>query len=289
MIEAGESTFRSAVLEASAEKVVLVDFWAPWCGPCRALSPLLEQLEQSYAGRFELVKINSDENPGLAAQFGVRSIPYVIAFLGGEPRDSFVGALPESQLREFLDRVIPDPADLERQKARHHIERGELYTAASVLRAAVALDPTNSESHLDLAELLIERMPAPLDADRLTEAERELDAVGVADRNDRRWNALHMRLSSLREAASLPDIPTLLARVTAEPSDIEARFQLAQQYVAQHQLEPAMTQLLEIVSRNRAFRDDGARRMMLSVFELAADNPQLVSTYRRKLSALLNR
>ncbi len=289
VVEADQVTFQRDVLDASQEAPVLVDFWAPWCGPCRALGPVLERLEQACAGRFKLVKVNSDQNPDLAAQYQVRSIPYVLAFVGGKPLDSFVGALPESQLRLFIERVIPAPAELERRKGQEHIERGEFDAAAAALRAAVALDPANAQVRLDLAELLLEQLPPPADAARLAEAQDQLAALGPGARSDRRWRALDMRLSSLRSAASLPTLSELQARVEAEPSDLKARLELAQQHIAQRQLQAALDQLLEIVGRDRAFGEDVARRMMLSVFDLAADQPQLVSAYRRRLSALVNR
>ncbi len=289
MIEAHESTFQREVLDASQQIPVLVDFWAPWCGPCRALGPLLEKLEQAYGGRFKLVKINSDESAQLAAEFGVRSIPFVVAFVGGEPVDSFVGALPEGQLRAFIDRVMPSPAEIERLKAQQHLEREELDAAVAALRTAVTLDPTNDRAHLDLAELLLDRLPPPVDAARLAEAHDELQAVSAALRSDGRWRALDTRLSSLKKASSLPNVASLEARVAGEPSDLSARMQLAEQYIAQRDLPAALDQLLEIVARDRAFGDDAARRMMLSVFEMATDQPELVSTYRRRLSALINR
>ena len=289
MVEIDEIEFEREVLAAPAEVAVLVDFWAPWCGPCRALGPLLERLEESYGGRFKLVKINSDANPELSAYYGVRSIPYVIAFLGGKPVDSFVGALPEGQVRAFLERVMPGPAELERLKALRLIEQGRVEDAATALRTAIALDPTRDGARLDLVELLIGRVPPPLDPARLAEAESLLAAVRSNTRSEPRWRALDMRVSSLRSAASLPSSETLRERVAADPGDVNARFELAQQYVAQRQLKPALEQLLEIIARDRKAADGEPRRMMLAIFELLADQPQLVSDYRRKLSALINR
>jgi putative thioredoxin len=280
MVEIDEIEFEREVLAAPAEVAVLVDFWAPWCGPCRALGPLLERLEESYGGRFKLVKINSDANPELSAYYGVRSIPYVIAFLGGKPVDRFVGALPEGQVRAFLERVMPSPAELERLKALKLIEQGRVQDAATALRTA---------ARLDLVELLIGRVPPPLDPARLAEAESLLAAVRSNTRSEPRWRGLDMRVSSLRSAASLPSSETLRERVAADPGDVNARFELAQQYVAQRQLKPALEQLLEIIARDRKAADGEPRRMMLAIFELLADQPQLVSDYRRKLSALINR
>ncbi len=289
MIEVDESTFQSEVLDASRQAPVLVDFWAPWCAPCRALGPLLERLEQSYQGRFRLAKVDSDANPQLAAHYQVRSIPYVIAFIDAEPADAFVGVLPEGPLRAFIERVVPGPAELGRRRAQRLIADGDFDAAAEALRSAIALDPANGKAHLDLAELLLERLPAPIDAARLTEAAAALAAIAPAERGDARWRALDTRLSSLRSAESLPTIESLQARIGADARDLTARLELAQRYIAQRSFEPALEQLLQIVAGDRTFRDDAGRRMMLSVFELAADQPQLVSSYRRRLSALINR
>ena len=153
MLNTTGQTFQSDVISASHEVPVLVDFWAPWCGPCRALGPMLERLEQDSAGRFRLVKINSDENPELSAQFNVRSIPYVVAFVDGQPVDSFVGVLPESQLRAFIDRVAPNPSEIERRKAAALAEAGDRAGALASVRAALALDSANDDARLDLAQI----------------------------------------------------------------------------------------------------------------------------------------
>ncbi len=289
MIEADDRTFQREVIEASRDTPVLVDFWAPWCGPCRALGPLLERLEDSYSGRFKLVKVNVDLSPELSAQYGVQSIPYVLAFVGGQAVDRFVGALPEGQLRVFIDRVIPRPAEVERRRAHQLLEAGRVDAAVAALRAAIELDPAHREAHLDLAEVLLERMPPPGDAPRLDEIERELAAVDAVGRLDPRWRALDLRLSSLRSASSQPSRESLEARIAAEPTDLPARLQLAERHTAERRFDAALEQLFEIVGRDRKFQSETVRRMALSLFDLMGDQPERVRAYRLRLASLINR
>jgi len=288
MLEVDEPQFEREVLETSKSLPVLVDLWAPWCGPCRALGPLLERLEESYSGRFRLVKINIDSSPAVAARLQVHSIPYVLAFLDGRVVDGFVGVLPEPQLRQFLDRVLPTPSELERRRARALAERGAVDEAAATLRSAVQLDPGNLEAQLDLAELLIERCQSR-DRSVLTEAEQILSVARGLQRDDTRFRALETRLASVRSSAQLPSAEDLRRRIDANGADLAARLALSQRYLAEQRFESALEQLLEILSRDRQFQDGAARRMMLDIFELAAAQPELVARYRRRLAALINR
>jgi putative thioredoxin len=249
---------------------------------------MLERLEQDSAGRFRLVKINSDENPELSAQFNVRSIPYVVAFVDGRPVDSFVGVLPESQLRAFIERVAPNPSEIERRKAAALAEAGDRAGALASVRAALALDSANDDARLDLAQLLLEGEATP-SAEAIADAGEALAKVAALTRQTARFRALQTRVDSLLHAARLPTAEELQSRVVAQPADLRARADLAKLLVAQGRYEEALDQLLEIVTRDRAFDDDYARKAMLAVFELLADRPVVVSDYRRRLAAALNR
>ena len=292
MHDATDATFQRDVLEASHQQPVLVDFWAPWCGPCRALGPLLEKLEAAYGGRFRLVKVNSDQHRELAAQFNVRSIPYVIAFIDGRPVNAFVGALPESQLRAFIDALLPNPSEIERRKALELLASGQTDAAISALRAALALNPANDPARWDLADALIAQASggtATAATSLLDEARGLLDGVARAAQAEPRHRALSTRLNSMTLAADLPQRETLQERIAAHPADLQARLDLANLLISRGDYEPALEQLLEIAGRDRSFGDDIGRRTVLSVFELMAAQPERVAAYRRRLAALLNR
>jgi putative thioredoxin len=286
MLDTTQENFARDVIDASHDAPVLVDFWAPWCGPCRTLSPLLATIETEFKGRLKVVKVNVDENQELSARFGVRSIPFVVAFVAGEPADSFVGVLPAESLRQFVGRLLPDPAETQRRKAAALLQGGDVAGATSALRAALALDPDRDATRMDLAQLLLERSTAP---GRLDEASGCLAGVSASGRLESRFVALDTQLQSQRRAAELPSAGVLQQRIAADPADLQARLDLANALVARREYEPALEQLLAIVERDRAFGDDVGRRLMLSVFDLAAGQPQLVSSYRRRLAAVLNR
>ena len=286
MLDTTQENFSRDVIDASHEAPVLVDFWAPWCGPCRTLSPLLASIETEFRGRLKVVKVNVDENQELSARFGVRSIPFVVAFVAGKAVDSFVGVLPAGSLRDFVGRLLPDPAETQRRKAAALLQAGDAAGAASALRAALALDPDRDATRIDLARLLLEHSTGP---GRLDEVSACLAGVSASGKLESTWLALNARLHSESRAAELPAAEVLQQRIAASPDDLQARLDLADALLARQDYEPALEQLLAIVERDRAFGDDIGRRRMLSVFDLAAGQPQVVSSYRRRLSAVLNR
>ncbi|VVE36694.1 Thioredoxin [Pandoraea pneumonica] len=284
MIDTNLASFDDDVLAVSHQVPVLADFWAPWCGPCNVLGPLLEKLEAEAQGRLRLVKINADENPQLCADYGVRSLPTVVAFVDGEPVDQFVGALPEGQLRAFIERIVPNPAEMARQVARQAIAEGNPSVARDALQAALALDPAHDEIRLDLVDVLIEM-------DDLAGARTELALISprTAAGGNARIAALETRLAAAEQASHLPPAAQLLPRVQAEPDNLQARLDLANRYLADHAYEQALETLLGIVQRDRTFGDDVGRKSMLAVFDaLGGTDPATVAAWRRKLSAALN-
>jgi putative thioredoxin len=277
------ATFENDVITASTLAPVLVDFWAPWCGPCKTLGPMLERLEAEGAGKWKLVKVNVDENPELAQHFQVRSIPHVVAFADGRAVDQFIGLLPEGQLREFLDKLIPDGAEAERRSAHMAYETGDTDAAIDHIKTALALDPGYDEARLDLIGWL-------LAANRVDEAREEdtLLSPKTTQGIDPRYNALKTELDAVDAVADLPPADALHEAVSANPDDLEARFALANRLIAGRDYDGALEHLFAIVTRDRKFMDDVGRKTMLSVFELASHQPEVVSRWRRRLSAAIN-
>jgi putative thioredoxin len=275
-LDVGLADFQKHVLEESRHRPVVVDFWAPWCGPCKSLKPILEKLATEYGGTFLLAKVNADDNQELATRYGVRGIPSVKAFINGEPVDEFSGALPEDEVRVFLDRLLPSPAEDMRGQAAGLRAAGDLSAALQMLAEASKLDPAHVGVRLDATEIM-------LDLGEVDEARRLLG--NLTDEADPRVAQLRARLQFMGEEGE--DEATLTARVAKNENDLEARLKLANLYVASGRYEAGMDQLLEIIGRDRTFEDDIGRKTLLSVFDLLAGDP-LVGQYRRKLASALN-
>ncbi|WP_341678615.1 tetratricopeptide repeat protein [Niveibacterium sp. SC-1] len=273
--------FETRVIDASHEVPVLVDFWAPWCGPCRTLGPMLEKLAEEYGGRFLLAKVNADEEQALAAQFRVRSIPSVKAVINGQLVDEFTGAQPEPALRAFIDRLLPSPIESLRAEAREARARGELEMAAALLAQALGHEPENEALRLDLVEVLI-------DQDALEDARPLLDGRATPTQDEARVAQLEERLALLSQAPQdAGEVATLAARVQAEPADLSVRLAYAQALVGARRFDEAFAQLLEVVRRDRSFEDDAGRKTMVQLFGTVNDDG-LVRRYRSELAATLN-
>lgn len=273
-----EADFRQTVLERSLEVPVLVDCWAPWCGPCRNLKPVLEKLVQEYGGAFLLAKLNTDEAPQISAALQIRSIPLVVLFIGGRPVDQFMGALPEGQVRAFLDKHLgPQVSEADALRAEA-AEAADPQQAEMLLREALRLEPGNAEVLLDLATRWIDR-------GALDEAEQLLGKVPQDQRSDRQA-ALLKRIGLARNKPA-GDPATLAARIAANPKDFDARFALAAIRAWEGNFGAAFDELLEVVLRDRADWREKARAQLVEWFEVCPDAEQ-VSRGRRYLGMYLN-
>jgi putative thioredoxin len=273
--------FNQVVIQGSQRAPVLVDFWAPWCGPCRMLTPVLEKLADEYQGKFQLVKVNSDENLDLAREYGIRSIPNVKAFVNGQVVDEFLGALPESAVREFIDRVMPTPGELMRRDAAAQAAAGDEQRALALLATAADLEPNNGAIQAD-------RIKTLLDLGRVAEALEVASSLSPLAAQDAHLPQALARLQIADTDAGPTDPAELEARVRSNPDDLDARLRLAKLYASQQRYEPALEQLLEITRRDRSFGDDAGRKTMLAIFDLIKNQNELVRRYRRLLSATLH-
>ncbi len=280
--DADTTDFEHKVVQASHQVPVLVDFWAEWCGPCRILKPILEKLAVEYGGRFRLVKVDSDREPELARRFGVRGIPNVKAFVGGQLVDEFTGALPEGQIRAFIDGLLPSPAEPLRREALAAFGRGDLAGAQRLLEQAVAADPELEAARLDLVEVQIERGELEPAASLIRELEFRV-------RDEDRLKKLQALLALRSNMPADTSESELAARVAADPADLEARLALATLAAERGEFRPAFEHLIEIVRRDRSFRDDIGRKTMLQLFELIGSGDPLVREFRGELATLINR
>ena len=292
MIDANLANFETEVVEASRSLPVLVDLWAPWCGPCRTLGPILEKLETAYEGRFKLVKINTEDEQDLAAAFGVRSIPMVVLLKDGQPVDGFVGALPEGQIRQFLDRHVPPAAEQPEDLPEEPEPPLDAGAALEQMQQALATNPADDALRGQYVKLLLQ-------GGRLDDARRAFEPLAGRLAIDSLASALKEWMDAIDAAAQAPADEALRARIAADRRDFAARFALAQRAMAQRQWTAAMDELLEILMRDKAWGDQAARKAYVAVLELMAPPAQKAAdgqppavdpsmeSYRRRLSMIV--
>ena len=274
MIDITLQNFEAELIQASMQTPVLLDIWAPWCGPCKSLGPVLEKLETDYAGRFALAKLNSDDQPDIAGQlsqaFGVRSIPFCVMFVGGQPVDGFVGALPEAQIRSFLDKHVPSEdalaAEEEALEAEQLAAEGDSDAALAKLSDALAIAPGDDAIRADYVKRLLE-------AGRTADARRVYEPLAPKAIVDARASALGLWLDACEAAEQARSPEALAAAIGADKRDFAARFELAQTLLAAQRPTEAMDELLEILMRDKAWSDERARKLYVAILELLSKPP----------------
>ena len=278
------STFREDVIAESMKQPVLVDFWAPWCGPCKQLTPVIEKAVKAAGGKVKLVKMNIDEHPQVAGQLGIQSIPAVYAFQQGQPVDGFMGALPESQIKAFIERLVgpvgPGETELMLAEAAELAAEGDVSGAAEIYAAILAEEPDNPTALAAMVRLHV----ALKDFEG---ARRFLDMVPPAKANHADVAAARAALDLAESAASLGDLGDLERRVAANADDHEARFDLAVGLNARNRRDEAADHLLAIVKRDRTWNEDAARKELVKLFEAWGPMDPATIAGRKRLSSLL--
>jgi putative thioredoxin len=294
MIDVTVQNFETEVIAASMTQPVLVDFWATWCGPCKVIGPILEKLEAQYAGRFKLVKIDSDQEQQLAAAFGIRSIPTCVLLMNGQPVDGFMGALPEGKIKEFLDKHVPAGGPQEEEELEADAQETDADPQARMekLQHAVATDPANDDARFEYVKALL---LAGRDDDAKVAFAPVIDKRALV----RRFDSLQRLMDAIDFAAATPSPADFDARIAANKRDFEARFSKAQWLMAHQRWTDAMDELLEILMRDKAWSEERARKTYVAVLDIIEppkpkvaegqippDDP-VVATYRRRLSSVV--
>jgi putative thioredoxin len=285
--ETTTQAFVKDVIEESRRQPVLIDFWAPWCGPCRQLTPMLEKAVRAAKGRVKLVKMNIDEHPAIPGQMGIQSIPAVIAFVGGQPADGFMGAIPESQVNAFIEKLTrgvpaagePNLAEIVKE-AEATLAEGDVAAAAQIYAEVLAHDATNIAALAGLAKCYVT-------TDAVDKAKQTLAMVPESKRNDAAVKAVQASIDLAEQASSLGPVSELEQKVAANPLDHQARFDLATALNGMGKRREATDQLLEIVKRDRKWNDDGARKQLVQFFEAWGGADEATVEGRKRLSTIL--
>ena len=282
--ETTTQTFVKDVIEESKRQPVLIDFWAPWCGPCKQLTPVLEKVVKAAKGKVKLVKMNIDDHPAIPGQMGIQSIPAVIAFVNGQPADGFMGALPESQVTAFIERLTKGKVGGEAQdlmkEAEALLAEGDAQSAAQIYAQLIQEDDTNIGAVAGLARCY-------LAVGQLDKAKETLAKVPEAKRNDAAVAAARAALEVAEQANSVGPVGELEKKVAANPLDHQARFDLAVALSAANKRQEAVDQLIEVVRRDRKWNDDGARKQLVQFFEAWGPTDEATVSGRRRLSSIL--
>jgi putative thioredoxin len=279
-VDVTEQDFEQVVVERSHEVPVVIDFWAPWCGPCRAIGPVLEKVAEEQQGKFLLAKVNVDENPTLSQAFAIRSIPAVKAVRNGAIVSEFLGAQPEPNIRSFIEQLLPSEADSLTQEGIRLEEAGKLQGAESIYRAALSKAANQPQALLGLARVLMQRGEE-------AEALSLLSRVPLGTPEQAAAQQLTAQLRVKQSGVKAEDEKPYRDRLATDANDHEARFELAQILAAVGRYEEALNELLVIVKKDRQFRDDGARKAILEIFDVVGQRSELAEHYRSELAKVL--
>jgi putative thioredoxin len=278
IIEVGEKDFETAVLERSKQLPILVDFWAPWCGPCGVLGPMLENLAEEYAGEFVLAKVNVDDNPSLAGAFGIQGIPAVKLFKGGELASEFTGSLPEPMVRELLSRFLPSASDKRILEANKLEEEGKSAEAKAIYQSVLQSEPNHAKALLSLGRVLMNEGDS-------AGALENLEKVSLVAEEREEAERLIARLKL--QSGGTQNEAELRAALKSDPGNLDARFKLAQALAAGERYDEALSEFLSIVKTDRQFHDDGARLAMVQIFEVLGSDHPLTEKFRTELAKVL--
>lgn len=279
LIDVTDQTFATEVLERSKTVPVVVDFWAAWCGPCRMLGPVLEKLAAEYQGQFILAKVDVDQNPGVAMQYGIQGIPAVKAFSDGRVANEFTGALPEPQVRKFIEGLVPSAADLLARQGYDWEMSDQLAMAVENYKAALAEQADHYPAMVGLGRTLLKQ-------GQVDDALTVLKNIPAGSRERLVADGLIVT-AEFRQFAAGHTEAELRAKVSADPNDIAGRYALASLLATEEKYADALAEFLEIVRRDRKYNDDGARKAMLALFNVLGENHSVTKTYRQKLANVL--